>query len=294
MWDIKGKALGRPVYDLLGGRFRTGIPLYANSWFRDCSSPEDYALAARRVVDQGYTAMKMDPFLEMRPFHSTVEGAIGVEADSGYVSGNISAAGEQQGIDITAAVRDAVGPHIEILIDAHGHYNVASAIRIGRRLEPYRIGWLEEPVPPDSTGALKQVRDAVDVPISIGERLYGRHDLVPILENHLADYIMQDVCWIGGISELRKVAHMLEPYYVPISPHTVLGPFQVLAAAHAMMTVPNLYRVEFSVTGLEVYDQMLDRPLDVRDGHLYLSDRPGLGYELNDDFMRAHTVERRR
>ena len=177
LWDIKGKALGRPVYDLLGGRFRSGLPLYANSWFRGCISPEDYGLAARRVVEQGYTAMKMDPFLEMRPYHSAVEGAIGVEDASGYVSGNISAAGEQQGVDITAAVRDAVGPHIEILIDAHGHYNVASAIRIGRRLEPYRIGWLEEPVPPDSTGALKQVRDAVDVPISIGERLFGRHDL---------------------------------------------------------------------------------------------------------------------
>ena len=117
---------------------------------------------------------------------------------------------------------------------------------------------------------------------------------MPVLENHLADYSMQDVCWIGGISELRKVAHMLEPYYVPISPHTVLGPFQVLAAAHAMMSVPNLYRVEFSIFGLEVYDQMLDRPLDVRDGHLYLSDRPGLGYDLNEDFMQAHTVDHRR
>ncbi len=293
LWDIKGKTLGRPIYDLLGGRFRDGVPLYANTWFRGCQSPEDYALAAKHVVELGYTAMKMDPFLEMRPHHSAVEGAIGPEEPSGYVNGVISPQGEQQGLDITAAVREAVGPHVDILIDAHGHYNVASAIRIGRRLEPYNIGWYEEPVPPESLTALKQVRDSVNVPISVGERLFGRFDVAPIVESRLADYVMQDVCWSGGISEMRKTAHMLETHYVPISPHTVLGPVQLLAAAHAVMTVPNLYRVEFSLSGLETYNQMLDKPLDIRDGVLHLPEAPGLGYGLNDDFIKSHAIERR-
>ena len=163
LWDIKGKALGRPVYDLLGGRIRQDIRLYANGWFGGCSTPEQYAAAAKRTVAEGHDALKFDPFLEMGPRHTD------------YIDGNISADGEDLGCDITKAVREAVGPKVEVLIDAHGHYNVPNAVRIANRLfDESQIGWFEEPLPPESFKALKSVREQTRAPICVGERQIGR------------------------------------------------------------------------------------------------------------------------
>src|SRR5207253_10461907 len=134
-------------------------------WFDNCETPEAYAAAAGRTVAAGHVALKCDPFLEMRPYHT------------GYVTGQITAAGEQLGVDIVAAIREAVGPSVEILIDAHGHYNVPTAVRIAQRLESSSIAWFEEPVPPDSIQALRSVREQVSVPICVGERLYTRFDV---------------------------------------------------------------------------------------------------------------------
>jgi|TARA_B100001971_G_scaffold213764_2_gene248154 galactonate dehydratase len=204
LWDIKGKALGKPICDVLGGRFRDSITLYANGWFTGCETPEDYGRAAAETVAAGYSAIKFDPFThEMEPFHT------------GYVSGQISAEGEELGMTRVAAVRDAVGMNVDVLIDAHGHYNVPTAIRIGNRLTEYEVGWYEEPVPPESYGALAQVRQNVAAPICVGERLFTRYDFVPIFEKRLADYIMPDMVWTGGISELRKIATMSERHGGP-------------------------------------------------------------------------------
>ena len=277
LWDIKGKALGRPVYEILGGKFRDNITMYANGWFTGCETPEEFAEAAVATVAQGYTALKFDPFThEMAPFHT------------GYVSGTISADGEQLGMDKVAAVREAVGPKIEVLIDAHGHYNVPTAIRIGNRLADYNVTWYEEPVPPEGYEALAQVRQSIAAPICVGERLFTRYDFLPIFENRLADYIMPDVVWTGGISELRKIATMAEAYYIPVSPHNAMGSVQIIAGAHTMMTVPNFYRLEFSIAALEGYNAVLDKPLDIRDGNLHLPTGPGLGYDLDTEFMAAH------
>jgi len=276
LWDIKGKALGRPVYDLLGGKMRPAVPLYANGWFRGCETPEQYAEAAKRTVADGHRAVKLDPFLEMRPFHT------------GYVNGQISAAGEDLGADIIAAVREAVGPAVEILIDCHGHYNVPTAVRLARRLEPYRIGWFEEPVPPESNEALRAVREQVGVPICVGERLYTRWDFLPVLEQRLTDFVMPDVVWTGGISELVRIATMAEAYHVPLSPHNAMGSLQIAAGAHVAMTVPNFYRLEHSVASIPAYQACLREPLRFDGEHVHLSDRPGLGHDLDVEFLRAH------
>jgi len=129
------------------------------------------------------------------------------------------------------------------------------------------------------------------VPICVGERLHTRWDFVPILENELADFIMPDVTWTGGISEIKKIATMTETYYVPISPHDASGPINVLAGAHAMASVPNHYRVETSRAKLNAYDVFIDHPLDIRDDKIYLSDRPGLGIEMDKDYMRGHVLD---
>ena len=271
LWDIKGQALGKPVYHLLGGKFRGDIRLYANGWFTGCTTPEQYAQAFKDVVvPAGHEACKLDPFQEMRPFHTA------------YVDGQISQQGEELGYDIIRAVREAAGPQFEILIDAHGHYNVPTAVRLANNLyEQSRIEWFEEPVPPESFEALAQVRAQVSARICVGERLFTRYDFLPIFKDGLADYIMPDVVWTGGISELKKIATMAEAYYIPVSPHNAMGPLQVVAGAHVSMTIPNFYRLEHSMAAIPAYQSYLTEPLNFHDGGVTLNGKPGLGYEID-------------
>ena len=185
-------------------------------------------------------------------------------------------------------MREAVGPEIELLIDCHGHYDVPTGVRLAQRLAPYNIGWFEEPVPPESYAALKQVRDQIPTRICVGERLHTRYEFVPIFENRLADYVMPDVTWTGGISELKKIATMAEAYYIPISPHDASGPINILAGAHVAMTAPNFYRLESRRADMGFYNAFIEEPLVVRSGALIVPDRPGLGVTMNLDYLRAH------
>ena len=169
LWDIKGKSLGRPVYDLLGGGFRDRVAVYTHV---RSSSPQEAAEHARQLVAEGYTAMKTDPFMpEMRHHHRR------------YTSGTISPQGAALAEEKIAAIREAVGPGIEILVEAHGNFNVPTAIDMARRMQPYSPTWFEEPVQPENLDALRQVRESVDIPISVGERLYTRFGFAPVLQN---------------------------------------------------------------------------------------------------------------
>jgi galactonate dehydratase len=277
LWDIKGKATGRPVFDLLGGKFRNPVPLYANVWFEGAETPEEYAVAAKKMVALGHTASKHDPFHEMKPFHSM------------YQDGKISKKGENIGYDIVAAVREAVGPDHELLIDAHGHYNVPTAIRLANTLfEQSDITWFEEPVPPESFEALKQVRQNTSAPICVGERLFTRYDFLPIFRDGLADYIMPDTIWTGGISEIKRIAIMAEAYYIPISPHCVpAGPLELISAAHVCASVPNFYRLEHSILGIPMQNDLLTEPMEISNGSIHLNEKPGLGYDLDPDVLAA-------
>lgn len=274
LWDIKGKTLGRPVYDLLGGPVREEISLYTHPAY---GTPQEVAESGAAMVAEGYTALKTDPFAsEARRYHTA------------YVGGAISHAGVRHAADIIATLRGAVGPEVEILIDAHGNFNVGSAMRCIRSLQPYDITWFEEPVPPESFDALRQIREQTDADLCVGERLYTRWDFLPVLQNRLANYIMPDVCWTGGISELKKIATMAEAYYVPVSPHNAMGPIQIVAGGHTMMTVPNFYRLEISSLMTPHYNACIEPGLDICGGALHLSERPGLGVELNQDWIEAH------
>jgi galactonate dehydratase len=283
LWDVKGQAAGRPVYDLLGGRFRERIPLYSNSWFAGAAStPEGYAGAARELLRPlGHTACKLDPFFEMRPYHRS------------YQSGEISPAGEQLGYDVVAAVREVVGPEFEILIDAHGHYDVPTAVRLANTLyERSRIGWFEEPVPPESYDALRGVRERTSAPIAVGERLRTRWDFLPVLQQRLADYVMPDTIWTGGISEAKRIAQLAEVYNVPVSPHCVpMGPLELIAAGHVVSSIPNFYRLEHSHPLIEAHNRLLIEPYRVERGHLVLNGKPGLGYAPDEGWLRAHAVD---
>ncbi|WP_342825957.1 mandelate racemase/muconate lactonizing enzyme family protein [Candidatus Lucifugimonas marina] len=278
LWDIRGKALNQPVYKLLGGAVRDKIALYCHP--PEPESPEHITESVKEIVASGHRAFKMDPMM-----HNLHVG------NASFLDGEISAEAENAAMDIVAAAREAAGPDIEILIDAHGMYNVPTAIRLANQMAEWDIFWFEEPVPAESWKALKQVKEQITPLVSVGERLHTRWEFVPIFENGLADYIMPDVTWTGGITELKKIATMAEAYYVPISPHDASGPINVMSGAQVMMTVPNFYKLETSRYDLSGYDVMIDHPLDIREGDLYVTERPGIGVNLDPEWLAAHEVD---
>lgn len=283
LWDILGKSRGLPVYEMLGGPVRDDILIYTHPDQSKFTSREGVVEEIRAILDSGHDAIKFDPF----PHY---EGLAGHR--HGYLDGELSKKGEREAAELTALIRETAGPEVEILIDAHGRFDVPTAIRLCRALEDAgQIDWFEEPVPVESYNALSQVRERVSAAISVGERLHTRWDFVPIFENRLADYVMPDVTWAGGITELKKIAILAEAYYVPITPHDASGPINVVAGAHVMMTVPNFYRIETSRYDLSGYNTLIEEPLDNRGGRIRLNGKPGLGVVMNLDYLRRNALD---
>ena len=283
LWDIRGKVLDQRVCDLLGGTVRDDLLLYTHpdqSRFGTRDGVED---EIGKIVGSGHTAIKFDPFPH-------APGS--PETNDRYLDGRLSRAMEREAMELTALIREFAGPDVELLIDAHGRFDVPTAVRLGQALDEVGgIHWFEEPVPPESYHALRQVRDRVRVPISVGERLHTRWDFVPVLEKELADFVMPDVTWTGGISELKKIATLAEAYYVPVSPHDAAGPVNLVAGGHVMATVPNFYRLESSSHDLRAYNRFLRTPLDNSGGRLRLPAGPGLGLDFDLDYLRAHALD---
>ncbi|WGF90459.1 mandelate racemase/muconate lactonizing enzyme family protein [Marinivivus vitaminiproducens] len=243
LWDIKGKVLGQPVWNLLGGCFRERIPVYGHA-----KTPDD----AHRLRERGYRAMKV--------------------AFTGGVD-----------IDKVAAVRDAVGPEVDVMVDAHGPswMTTRDAIRVGRELEPLDLLFYEDPVAPENLDALERIRDAVDIPLAAGERVSTLWGIRPYVERELVDVIQPDTGRAGGISQMRKMAAMAEGHYIAMAPHSgSLGPVAEFAALHVMATIPNalmLERIEFDWSGRY---EIVTPVLEVKDGAIDLPTAPGLGVEL--------------
>ena len=285
LWDIKGKALGVPIYQLLGGLVRDHVPLYTH--VQDASytgvTPDDAVIMARETKAQGYQAIKTDPFSWAKASEGPFQGASLLE--------RLTPAMIDKAVDWVAAIRQEVGPDYELMVDAHARFDVPSAISAARALEPMNLTWFEEPVPPESYEALRQVRENSSVPISVGESLFTRYDFVPVLEQRLADYIMPDVAWTGGISELRRSGSMTEAYYVRFSPHDALGPVAIMAGFHVCITTPNLYRQECIHSWFDSFAKIVTPMFDYHDGAIWPSDRPGLGIELNHDAMAEYALD---
>src|SRR3569833_231940 len=287
-WDIRGKVLGQPIYELLGGPVRDEIALYTHPDQRKFTSKEGVVNEIRDIVKSGHTALKFDPY----EYQGEVIDGRAREQRNGYLDGSMTRKDEREAAELTALIRETAGPETEILIDAHGRFDVPTAIRLCRSLEEAGdIDWFEEPCPPESINALKQVREKVSAAISWGERGHTKWDFVPILENKLADYIMPDVTWTGGITELKKISALCEAYYVPVSPHDAAGPINVVAGAQVMMTVPYIYKIETSERDLSKYGHLIDKPLVVSNGSLRLTPKPVLGVEMILYYLQAHEIE---
>ncbi|OUC09136.1 dehydratase, partial [Litorilinea aerophila] len=221
-WDIVGQALGQPVYRLLGGAVRDKIKAYANGWYTVERTPEEFHAAAKRVVERGYRALKFDPF---------GAGFYELEKEEKFKS-----------IALVEAVRDAVGPDVDILIEMHGRFNPATAIDIARELERFKPGWYEEPVPPENLAALKKVSDAIaplGVPIATGERIHTPFEYRELFELQAADIIQVDITHYGGILNTKKLAAWANAYYMLIAPHNVGGPASTAAALHLAACTTN-------------------------------------------------------
>ena len=273
LWDIKGKALGVPVYELVGGKVRERVPLYANGWFTGGRpSPHGpqgggdeeatwYAEQAKGVAAKGYRCLKVYPFN-------------GVQV--------ITPERIARGVGIVGAIRDAVGPNIEIAVDVRRRLNIWSARRVAHKLEPLDIAWLEEPILFDNAEAMAAFARSVRVPISTGEELYTRWEFRELLEQNAVGIIQPDICHAGGMSELRKIAAMAETYYVTVAPHNSNGPISTVASLHLDMSIPNCHMQELFLNSVDLYQEVLTNPLVIADGYGTPPDGPGWGTDLDD------------
>ena len=263
LWDIKGKALGVPVYQLLGGKIRDSIRVYANRWFFGANTPEELASRAVNVVKQGYTAMKWDPF--------------------GRAEQTISHAQLDRALTEIAAVRDAVGPQVDLLIEGHGRFNIRTATEIAREIAPFKPMFFEEPVMPENIDALRQVHDASPVAIAAGERYYTQMDFRAALEARAVDYLQPDLRETGGLTQGKRIATLAESFFVPIAPHNIHGQIGTAMSLHLCASSPNACILEFSVEDVQVQNSILTSHFRPENGMMKIPDTPGLGIDLNEE-----------
>jgi galactonate dehydratase len=281
LWDIKGKALGAPVYDLLGGAYRQKIKLYGNYWFVSGShTPEDYARQAAETVAKGFTALKFDPFAHVNYLYG----------EDLADNNELTEAQKQLALDVVAAIGKAVGKDVALAIETHAFLNGPTAVEMAHRLAAldFNCMWYEEPALPEFPEAIATIREKIPLPVCVGERLHSRYMLHTVLEKKAADVVMPDITRCGGISEMRKMATLAECYNVPIAPHNPNGPISTIASAHTMATVPNFFRQEFMISDVSWRDECLSHPLPVEDGFFLLPDRPGLGFDIDESVLEAH------
>ncbi|WP_422647308.1 mandelate racemase/muconate lactonizing enzyme family protein [Actinoalloteichus caeruleus] len=268
-WDIVGKALGQPVYRLLGGAVRDRIKAYANGWYTVERSPEEFHAAARTVVERGYRALKFDPF-----------GPGTMELDHAETMRSVS---------LVEAVRDAVGPDVELLVEMHGRFTAATASRLARLLEPYDPAWLEEPVPPDDIESLAKFAARANAPVATGERLHTRHEFRQLFALQAADIVQPDISHFGGILETKKLAATAETHHVLIAPHNVGGAVLTAANLHLAACTTNFKIQEhFNDFADSFVKQVAPGNPEVVDGYFALPTGPGLGVELDLDAVAEH------
>jgi galactonate dehydratase len=269
LWDIKGKALGVPVHELLGGPVRDRIRVYGWVGGDDPSGIAD-AIGAQLAV--GLTAVKMN--------------ASGIMSRMGSVA-------EIDGVlDRVAAAREVLGPNRDVAVDFHGRFTLANSRRIAPLLEPLRPFFIEEPVVPENSHLIGELTRATSVPVATGERLYSRQDFLPVLQAGIA-VAQPDLSHAGGISEVRRIAAVAEAFDVQLAPHCPLGPIALAASLQVGFSTPNFLIQEQSIgihynQGAEVLDYVVDKsPLKFVNGHIERLTGPGLGIEIDEAVVRA-------
>lgn len=269
LWDIKGKYFNAPVYQLLGGACRDSIKVY--SWIGG-DRPSDVGAAAKKVVEVGFTAVKMNGTEELQ-----------------YVD---SYEKIDQVLERIAAVREAVGQYVGIGIDFHGRVHKPMAKILAKELEQFRPMFIEEPVLSENNEALKEIAQHTSIPIATGERMFSRWDFKSLLSDGYVDIIQPDLSHAGGITECKKIASMAEAYDVALAPHCPLGPIALAACLQVDATAHNAFIQEQSLgihynQGSDLMDYIVDKSVfEYKDGYVSIPQGPGLGIEINEEFVR--------
>ena len=275
MWDIKGKALGVPVYELLGGRVRDRVKLYANAWYRQGMSPEQMGEAAKAALKLGVQGMKFNPW-------GGREGIDFYRMDNNILN---------TGVDAVGAVREAVGPDIDLYIDCNGIFNtVGNAVRAGKAVEEYNISFFEEPIPHEDLDAMAYVRSKLNIPIATGERLFTIFSFQQLLAHGGADIVQPDMAHCGGMLEARKIAAIADSHYAAFAPHNPNGEVSYASAVQMAACVPNFLTLEHFPPEPWRFE-VCNNPLKVEDGWLEIPDRPGLGVEFNEEAAKDHPYQ---
>ena len=270
MWDIAGKAYGAPVHKLIGGACRDKIRVYANGWSGGNPTPDSLAERASEVIEAGFTALKFDP----------IPGRWRT-----YVSKDV----ERAAVENVRAVRQAVGPDVDILVEMHRRLAPMHAVRIAHEIEQYRPFWFEEPILAENIPALASVRQKINIPVVTGEELYTKFEFREVFERQAADILNPDVCNVGGILELKEIAAMAEPYFVVISPHNFNSTTVGLAATiQVSAAIPNFLITEYFVNLEELGRDIAKKPFEVKDGYIQIPDAPGLGIDLDEERLAAY------
>lgn len=273
MWDIVGKATQQPVYNLLGGRYRDKIRVYANGWSYGMKEPEDYARAAEKVVKQGFTAMKFDPLPS--PWRTYIPKEH-----------------ERRAVRVVKAIRDAVGPDVDLLIEQHRRLAPMHAIRLDKQLAEFDLYWMEESCQAEFPDELAQIRREIGVPMVIGEATYTKTGFRPLLEKRSADILNPDVACVGGILELKEIAAMAEPFLVAVSPHNYNSTLVALASTvHASATMPNFIITEYFLPFVDFCDKISPNQLKPKNGYIELPTAPGLGVDVDEEALKQHPAK---
>ncbi|MCC7355005.1 MAG: galactonate dehydratase [Anaerolineae bacterium] len=272
LWDIKGKALGVPVYELLGGKCRDRVRVYSAP---GGDTPEALAESALRLVERyGFTALKIGP--QPSGYAAMPENAL------------VRAAAQRM-----EAVRKAVGPDVDIGVDPHARiFEPVRALQMIEALKPYQPFFVEEPIRPENVDALAALHAKTTVPIATGESLYTKFQFNSLLVHQAADIIQPDICIVGGLLEMKKIAAMAEGFYVSVVPHNPMGPVATAVNVHFAASTPNFVILEYTPDDKPPRRDVVKEPVVLKDGYLELPTAPGLGIELNEEAFARYPSRR--
>lgn len=277
LWDLTGKALGVPIYQLMGGKVRDRVRIYCDCGTNRRDDPDAKKYIAQ-ITDGGFTATKID----------IDDGADPARFDRvNWTANNIEI---DHMIEKVAFMRESLPKNFDLAVDMHGRYDLGTAKRVAKELEPFRLMWLEEPVPPDNIDAMRDVRESTHTPICCGENLFLRFGFREILEKRAADIIMPDIHKCGGLSEGRKIADMAHTYFVAVAPHAQASPIGMMAASHMLSTIPNFLVYEWHwshpASRWQQWKDYVKEGDIIQKGFITPPDRPGIGVEMNEEAVK--------
>ncbi len=277
LWDLAGKALGLPIYQLMGGKVRDRIRIYMDCGVDNPNDP-NFKSEMQKITDYEFTMTKIDIDDASDPARFDAVNWTANNAEIDHM------------VEKVKWMKESLPKGVELAVDMHGRYDVGTAKRVAKEMEPFRLTWLEEPVPADNIDAMADVRQSTHTPICCGENIYMRWGFRPLFEKHAVDIIMPDIQKCGGLMEGKKIADLAQTYFVPIAPHSQASPVAAMATAHAMATVPNFLVVEWHWghpnERTQVWRQFVKEGDIIVKGHITPPDKPGIGVTMNEDYLK--------